>query len=163
MLLKMGQDNYGEIWYFCRLIYTLLLKINYQVRTRVIMASDFGDPQNRKRIFIIAAKQGRPLPKWPEASHGEGLTNPHVTERDALQDLESIDPDEEGGNGMVELPDGTLTYDHCFAGKAIKKDSKKLVDADEPSKTVRRTNGIEHYSLKRNITIREMARLVVSR
>jgi DNA (cytosine-5)-methyltransferase 1 len=57
---------------------------------------------------------------------------------------------------MVQLPNGKVTEDHCFAG--IKSESAKLI-ADKPSKTVRRTNGIEHYSLERNITVREMARL----
>jgi site-specific DNA-cytosine methylase len=80
-----------------------------------------------------------------------------VTVRDVLKDLESIEPDEEGGNGMVVLPDGAMTYDHV-AGNILKAGSETL-DADKPSKTVRRNNGIEHYSLGRNITVREMARL----
>lgn len=156
MLLKKdnkGQDD--EIHYWYRLLSRLIFELDYQCRAFVICAADYGDPQNRKRLFIIAAKRGRPLPQIPEPSHGTEST-PHVTVKDALQDLEHFVPDSGDGNGMIELQNGTVTEDHCFAG--IKSESVKLA-SDEPAKTVRRTNGIEHYSRERNITVREMARL----
>ncbi len=153
------KDNEGEldeIHYWYRLLSRLIFELNYQCRAFVICAADYGDPQNRNRLFIVAAKRGRPLPQIPEPTHGTDKTPPHVTVKDALQDLEHFVPDANDGNGMVQLPNGKVTEDHCFAG--IKSESAKLI-ADKPSKTVRRTNGIEHYSLERNITVREMARL----
>lgn len=157
MLVRTDEENNGQlISYWHRLLYKLLLEINYQCCARVMTASDYGDPQNRARVIIIAAKRGRPLPKWPRPTHGKDCRLPHVTVKDVLGDLESIPPEEEGGNGMVELQDGSVTFDHCAS--ALKSERKKLC-ANEPSKTVRRTNGIEHYSLERSITVREMARL----
>ena len=67
-------------------------------------------------------------------------------------------PDTESGNGLVQLRSGKFTDNHVQVSKEVRAESEKL-KADEPSRTVRRTNGIEHYSLPRNITVREMARL----
>jgi len=159
MLTKTGKDEDGEICYWYRLLSSLLLETDYQFRACVIRASDYGDPQNRDRVFVIAAKKGRPLPHFPPPTHGAEIGKKrHNTVKDVLKDLESLEPDVEGGNGLVKLQDGTFTEDHCFAGKTVKSESDKLC-ADMPSHTVRRTNGIEHYSLEQNITVREMARL----
>lgn len=157
MLQKEGTDNDGVVHYWYRLLSRLLLEMNYQFRACVICAADYGDPQNRNRLFILAAKRGRTIPYFPEPTHGTETESPHVTVKDALKDLEPFEPDAEGGNGMVVLRDSdstVVTDDHCFA--RVKSESDKL-SPDEPSHTVRKSNGIEHYSLKRNITIREMA------
>lgn len=123
------------------------------------------DSQERRRLFIIAAKRGRPLPDFPNVTNGASIDlDPVVSVEQALQDLVLVEPEVEGENGPVELRDKSLTTDHSFAGKlvarkqAIKSESKKLA-ADKPSHTVMRANGIEHYSLKRNLTVRELARL----
>lgn len=146
--------------YWYNLIYQLFLDLNYQFRAKVIRASDFGDPQNRPRVFIIAAKRGRPLPQWPEPTHGPDLSTPHVTAQDALGSLEAFPPDcDDGGNGMVCLQDGTITQDHVWLPlKKTEKYNETLV-ANKPAMTVRRTNGIRHYAFDRNLTVRELARL----
>jgi site-specific DNA-cytosine methylase len=43
---------------------------------RVLDASEFGVPQRRKRVFILAAQKGLPLPAYPVASEapGDGLS-----------------------------------------------------------------------------------------
>lgn len=152
MLIKKSDDD-TSYWY--SILYQLLLDNDYQFRARVLRASDYGDPQARDRVIIIAAKRGRVLPRFPSPTHGTGA-NPHVTVHDALESLELIAPDAEDGSGMVMLPDGTITQDHCTG--TLKADSTKL-NANKPSITIRRTNGIKHYSLERCITVREMARL----
>ena len=103
------KDNKGqldEIHYWYRLLSRLLFELNYQCRAFVICAADYGDPQNRNRLFIVAAKRGRPLPQIPEPTYGTDKTPPHVTVKDALQDLEHFVPDAHDGNGMVQLPNG---------------------------------------------------------
>lgn len=44
----------------------------YVVEKRVLNAADFGAPTIRKRLFIIARRDGKPI-RWPEATHGRGL------------------------------------------------------------------------------------------
>jgi DNA (cytosine-5)-methyltransferase 1 len=63
------------------------------VPIRAINASDFGVPQNRKRVFIIGARKGMRLPEYPAPTASAG---PHgrpdgVTVWDAIGDLPDID------------------------------------------------------------------------
>jgi len=160
---KPGQkdSDVKKIGYFERLLSRILLDAGYHLRAQVIRASDYGDPQNRKRVIILAAKEGRRLPDFPKPTHfaqpnHEKGELAHVTVKDALEDLASVTPDTEGGNGPVQLPNGTFTDNHCIVGKRVEKEK---LEPNAPSNTVRRTNGIDHYSQDRTITVREMARL----
>lgn len=44
----------------------------YAVDYRELRASDYGTPTIRKRLFLIARRDGLPI-VWPEATHGAGL------------------------------------------------------------------------------------------
>src|SRR5439155_13273450 len=70
----------------------------YQIEYRVLNAADYGVPQRRRRGIVIASRIG--TPKWPEATHGEGLLveSPHLTVRDAIADL-PFEPD--GSNSHI--------------------------------------------------------------
>jgi DNA (cytosine-5)-methyltransferase 1 len=46
-----------------------LRELGYTVEWREMVASDFGAPTTRKRLFIIARCDGKPI-VWPEPSHG---------------------------------------------------------------------------------------------
>ena len=46
-----------------------LVKLGYQVEHRELRACDFGAPTTRKRFFLIARCDGRPI-VWPEPTHG---------------------------------------------------------------------------------------------
>ncbi len=46
-----------------------LRNLGYQVEWRQLRASHFGAPTSRKRLFIIARRDGRPI-VWPVATHG---------------------------------------------------------------------------------------------
>lgn len=46
-----------------------LRKLGYEVQTRELIAADYGAPTMRKRFFMIARCDGRPI-VWPEATHG---------------------------------------------------------------------------------------------
>lgn len=46
-----------------------LERAGYVVEKRVLNAADFGAPTIRKRLFIIARRDGKPI-RWPEATHG---------------------------------------------------------------------------------------------
>jgi DNA (cytosine-5)-methyltransferase 1 len=49
-----------------------LEKLGYRVEMRLLRACDYGAPTTRKRLFLIARRDGKPI-AWPSATHGPGL------------------------------------------------------------------------------------------
>lgn len=66
----------------------LLNEMHYHVVFGVVNAKDYGVPQNRRRLVLIAAQDF--IPDEPEATHGEGLL-PYVTVRDAINGYPAIE------------------------------------------------------------------------
>ncbi len=64
-----------------------LNEAGYDVLTpyKVLNASNFGVPQSRERLFLIAAKKGQELPSYPEP------VKQHVTVGEAISDLPDAD------------------------------------------------------------------------
>ncbi len=52
-----------------------LVACGYRVDFRVLTAADFGTPTTRKRLFLVARRDGQPI-VWPEATHGKGRAEP---------------------------------------------------------------------------------------
>lgn len=48
-----------------------LRNCGYEVELRELRACDYGAPTTRKRLFIVARSDGRPI-VWPEPTHGPG-------------------------------------------------------------------------------------------
>ncbi|KGL43592.1 DNA cytosine methyltransferase [Listeria newyorkensis] len=48
----------------------LVKGLGYAVEDQVVTASDYGAPTKRKRLFLIARKDNRPI-IWPEPTHGD--------------------------------------------------------------------------------------------
>lgn len=46
-----------------------LERLGYSVAHRPLVASDYGAPTNRKRLFIVARRDGLPI-RWPQPTHG---------------------------------------------------------------------------------------------
>ena len=61
-------------------IVVALEDIGYSVHTRILSSGDYGVPQHRQRLFIVAVEQGIEY-KWPRASQNQ------VTLADAIADL----------------------------------------------------------------------------
>jgi DNA (cytosine-5)-methyltransferase 1 len=59
-----------------------LESMNYRVEYRVQCAAQFGDPTSRKRLIVLARRNGRPI-VWPKPSHGEGR-RPYRTAREII-------------------------------------------------------------------------------
>jgi DNA (cytosine-5)-methyltransferase 1 len=59
-------------------------KIGYNVTYKVLMASDFGVPQNRKRAFFIGIKNGKTF-EFPEP-----LSTQKITSEEAISDLPDL-------------------------------------------------------------------------
>ncbi|BEJ01033.1 hypothetical protein CcaverHIS631_0508900 [Cutaneotrichosporon cavernicola] len=43
--------------------------LGYQVRLGKLNSRDYGSPQDRHRIFVLAVRPGLPLPSWPTPTH----------------------------------------------------------------------------------------------
>lgn len=52
-----------------------LASLGYRSEWRVLCAADFGAPTIRKRLFLIARRDGLPI-RWPEPTHGPGRPLP---------------------------------------------------------------------------------------
>ncbi len=140
-----------------------LLKCGYQVRVMVLNAANYGDPQNRKRVFLFASKRGIRLPERPKETHGNlPSQQPVRTSRDALRDFEKIEKNElPTSPGIVQLKEEdskSLTYNHSSKSSFLRKGSKKL-EPDVPADTIRVQNGVKHYKFERGLSNREFARL----
>ncbi len=72
---------------FLRELIDALKEIRYNVLLpyRVLNAADYGVPQNRQRLFLIAAREGQDLPDYPETIEAK------TTIRDAIKDLPNAD------------------------------------------------------------------------
>eukprot|EP00957_Ditylum_brightwellii_P095572 7279650-Ditylum_brightwellii.AAC.1 len=134
--------------------------MSYQVRVQVLNACHYGDPQDRKRVILVAAKRGRQLAKFPEITHGvesDGTLHPLVTVKGALSNLETIEPAQQG-SGIVKIDETKVMYNHGIEGTNFRAENETLI-ADKPAMTVRRTNAVKHYAKERTLTVREYARL----
>jgi DNA (cytosine-5)-methyltransferase 1 len=48
-----------------------LQALGYQVEWRTLCAADYATPTIRRRLFLVARRDGQPI-TWPEPTHGEG-------------------------------------------------------------------------------------------
>ena len=60
-----------------------LQALGYQVEWKELKACDFGAPTTRKRLFIVARRDGLPI-VWPEPTHGPGRAQPYRTAADCI-------------------------------------------------------------------------------
>jgi DNA (cytosine-5)-methyltransferase 1 len=60
-----------------------LAGLGYAVDWRVLCAADFGAPTIRRRLFLVARRDGQPI-RWPEPTHGEGRPRPWRTAAECI-------------------------------------------------------------------------------
>lgn len=66
-------------------------KIGYTINYKILLASDFGVPQNRRRAFFVGLLDGKKF-DFPAVTHGEKKSLlPRVTSSDAISDLTDHD------------------------------------------------------------------------
>ena len=63
----------GQCW---RTFVRQLERLGYKVEWRLLRASDYGAPTSRRRLFLVARRDGLPV-VWPEPTHGPGRDRPH--------------------------------------------------------------------------------------
>lgn len=55
-----------------------LVALGYVVEHRTLVACDYGAPTSRKRLYLVARCDGKPI-RWPEPTHGPGRAKPWLT------------------------------------------------------------------------------------
>ena len=61
-----------------------LRALGYVVEWRVLNAADYGAPTHRRRLFLIARRDGRPI-RWPDPTHGPGRNKPWRTAAECIE------------------------------------------------------------------------------
>jgi DNA (cytosine-5)-methyltransferase 1 len=139
-----------------------LAALGYRVKHRVLCAADFGVPQLRYRVVIIATRLDIPdelEPEFPVCSHMNPMTcpidyRPWITVGEALKDLPN--PDEPN-----ELANHTYSkYKLRFNGYL----GHRVINPDKPAPTVTARGDdkggvvvLHHPSNERRMTARELA------
>lgn len=148
-----------------------LIAMEYQVRVSVLNASSYGDPQNRQRVILWAARKDCILPTLPAETHGDQETSddllPVKTCKDALQYLEDYQPvNGSKSSGAVSI-NGSTIYNHVCPRLTSREKFKTtqnidnyVLQEDMPSRTVlARARPHVHYNGQRFISVREAASL----
>jgi len=61
-----------------------LRNLGYEVAWREMRACDYGTPTIRKRLFIVARRDGQPI-VWPTPTHGKGRPQPWRTSGECIE------------------------------------------------------------------------------
>jgi DNA (cytosine-5)-methyltransferase 1 len=61
-----------------------LRRLDYRVEWKELRACDYGTPTIRKRLFLIARCDGRPI-VWPKPTHGKGREHPWRTAAECIE------------------------------------------------------------------------------
>jgi DNA (cytosine-5)-methyltransferase 1 len=123
----------------------------YKVKVWTLFAPDYGIPQRRTRLFIVAVRNDLPgFPEKPSKSFG---MDTYRTAKWAIEDLENVS-DESVSNQSQ--------YFKASKAKNGNGQGDETTPANAPSYTIRANakSRIQfHYSLDRRLTVRECARL----
>ncbi|KAF2872901.1 S-adenosyl-L-methionine-dependent methyltransferase [Massariosphaeria phaeospora] len=84
-----GLATYGEHKQNFLILLGDITKAGYDLRYEIQDMCEFGLPQRRKRLLVIAARRGTALPPFPKPTHGPGLRR-YTSVADALSPLERV-------------------------------------------------------------------------
>lgn len=128
-----------------------IASVGYRVEVWTLYAPDFGVPQRRTRLFIVAVRDDmQGFPVIPKRTHTE---EHYRSTRWAIEDLEGITDD--------SIPNQSQ-YFRASRAKKGNGQGDETTPADSPSYTIRanaKSRVQFHYSLGRRLTVRECARL----
>lgn len=109
-------------------------------------AKDFGDPQHRPRLIIIAAKNFVQMPNHPAPTHGKARhLQPYVTCGDVLE--------------YLRTPEGQKLPNMETQGLGDKKVEEKLFKNNFAPAMLASGKALQHYAEPRFISVREAAAL----
>lgn len=137
---------------FARWVSTLR-NMGYEVQWQELRACDYGAPTSRKRLFVIARCDGRPI-RWPAPTHGPRRPAPYRTAAECIDwsiPVPSIFLDKDGAKAWArehgqEAPKRPLS-DKTLA-RIARGIQRFVIDAAEPFiVNVRHDGGPREYSL----------------
>lgn len=74
------KERRGETW---ESFVGQLELLGYRVEWRILNCADYGAPTSRKRLFLLARRDGQPI-VWPAPSHGPGAPKPYRTAAECI-------------------------------------------------------------------------------
>jgi len=128
-----------------------LAAVGYKVEVWPLFAPDYGIPQRRTRLFIVAVRND--LPGFPTAPKKTQKKDNYRSTRWAIEDLEDV---------LDETIPNQSQYFKASRAKKGNGQGDETTPADSPSYTIRanaKSRVQFHYSLERRLTVRECARL----
>jgi len=144
----------------------LFVDLGYNAEARVLKASNYGVPQHRERVIIIASKNKVLFPDETHNESGTGDLEKWVSVRDAIDDLKDIEEDIEFSHEFrayktdPSVPDKIMAteYGDSYSGYG---EANQKCHPDKPCNTVKENHGavFTHYEKGRHMTVRELARL----
>jgi DNA (cytosine-5)-methyltransferase 1 len=118
--------------------------LSYDIHHQSYLASDYGVPQTRERVFLVGTR--RDMPKFIPPKPKDGKP---ITAKQAIGDLETLETDKE--------------FSHIWSSANVSgQQGNRHLLADRPGYTIRAEchgNIQFHYSLPRRISMREAARI----
>lgn len=113
-----------------------LQRLGYVVEWRELRACDYGAPTIRKRLFLIARRDGRPI-VWPEATHGDPKSE--AVKNGALKPWRTA----------AEIIDWSLPCPSIFASSAeiMAEYGIRAVRPLQPATMARIAKGVKRYVL----------------
>lgn len=126
-------------------------KLGYTVNSQILMASDFGVPQNRKRAFFVGFKNGTTFP-FPVPT-----VQQHVTAEQAISDL----PDYSIADGGAYPLSGSSPYQNLMREHSIGLFNHQITQHNDKTKEIialvpdggNYKNLPEHLRQTRNVNI----------
>lgn len=150
-------------------------RTSYKPTTIVVNMADYGVPQFRKRVLLVAARDGSEF-SFPQPSHGIGLASPYITSWDAIGDLDfqindpTLKLKGRWGNLLPTIPEGWNYQWHTShgGGKSIFGFRRRYwsfllkLSKDRPSWTIQAqpgpSTGPFHWK-NRLLSVRELCRI----
>jgi len=109
--------------------------MGYTVRLKKVVASHYGVPQERERVFFIGVRDAVPF-LFPEATHGPNTGKPFVSVAHALEHVPACEPN----RAIVTYARNPILRPSPWAGMLVNGQGRPL-NMDAPSLTIPATAG----------------------